>query len=493
MDVGVKRTSNWNPDHKKDWLFALVRFLVLVALATYVFYPTLLQMFGIWQVDETFMHCHFILPMTVYIVWEKRKQITWQHPTTALLPALLIIPTLFVWFAAYITDVGLVSHLAQVIVFQLLIWHSIGNENARQLKFPLAFLVLLAPIGDFLTPFLQEITADMSVELIKLASIPVYREGLYLHTSVSVFKVAEACSGLNFLISSVVLALLYGYLNFNRSYKTGLLLIFTIFVSIIANSIRAFLLIYIGEKSNMTLGFGEDHYYYGWLVFGLTIIFIFIIAEKFKDQEIITRYRFIEHSRGSHYISLIPLSVFILLLGLKNSIIDREIVISSGVIQTEAYLNKSDKTKIGTTFFDAQKRVIIDYEDNTEFFSAIYSAKFQDSDMLTWRNVIWERSDFTQIEERNFGSIFDNVSQVILVDSHGQKFLVTYTFRIDDYQVTSKPIIKLFQLASIVLNKKMIFSINIFIEPFQNDNKKTNKSIERLEQNINKNFLGAME
>lgn len=493
MDVGVNRTRNWNPDHKKDWMFALVRFLVLVALATYAFYPTLLQMFGIWQVDETFMHCHFIIPMTAYIVWEKRKQITWQHPTPALLPALLIIPMLLVWFSAYLTDVGLVSHLAQVVVFQLIIWHTIGNENARQLKFPLAFLVLLAPIGDFLTPFLQQVTADMSVELIKLASIPVYREGLYLHTSVSVFKVAEACSGLNFLISSVVLALLYGYLNFNRSYKTVLLLLFTIIVSIIANSIRAFLLIYIGEKSNMTMGFGEDHYYYGWLVFGLTIIFIFIVAERFKEQDKITLNRFIEHTRGMNYTSLIPLSVFVLVLGLKSSVANREMVITNDFIQTEAYLNKSAKTQIGTTFFDAQKRILISSEDRSEFLSAIYSAKFEDSDMLTWRNVIWDRNDFVPIEEVHYGTFLNNVSQVTLTDSYGKKFLVTYTFTIDHYQLTNQPTIKLFQLASIVLNKKMIFAINVFIEPIHNNNKDTQESIERLKANISRTFPSAVK
>ena len=86
---------------------------------------------------------------------------------------------------------------------------------------------------------------------------------------------AVACSGLRFLITSLAIGTLYAHLTYQSFWRQLLFLVALILFSVLANGLRAFLLIYVAEKSNMAYGFGDDHYIYGWLVFGLVLLLMF--------------------------------------------------------------------------------------------------------------------------------------------------------------------------------------------------------------------------
>jgi exosortase A len=261
------------------WFWIVLLFTCAIA----VFWPTLWQMESIWRHSETYMHGYFIVPMSLYMIWTRRESLHGLVMQPAVLPALLLIPVCLLWLAAYAIDVGFVTHISQVVAFQLILWHVLGNDIARKIRFPLLFLIFAAPFGESLTPILQDLTADMSVALLRLVDIPVYRQGLYIHTPVSVFEVAVACSGLNFLISSTVISLLFASMYFSKFYKQIIFVLFVPMLAILANGLRAFLLIFIGETTNMAWGFGDDHYYYGWAVFAITILISFRIGEWFSD------------------------------------------------------------------------------------------------------------------------------------------------------------------------------------------------------------------
>ena len=67
---------------------------------------------------------------------------------------------------------------------------------------------------------LQEVTADVSVWMLKMTGIAVYREGLFIELPNGLFEVAEACAGVRFLIANIFVAAIFAYLSFDSATKS---------------------------------------------------------------------------------------------------------------------------------------------------------------------------------------------------------------------------------------------------------------------------------
>jgi EpsI family protein len=93
----------------------------------------------------------------------------------------------------------------------------------------------------------------------------------------------EACSGVRYLISSVTLGCLYAYLTYKSWRRRGLFVVFSIVVPILANGLRAYLIVMIGHLSSMQLAVGFDHLIYGWIFFGLVMFFMFWIGSFWRQ------------------------------------------------------------------------------------------------------------------------------------------------------------------------------------------------------------------
>jgi EpsI family protein len=176
------------------------------------------------------------------------------------------------------------SQFAIVAMIPLLVWAFLGTAIARALAFPLAFLFFAVPFGEFLVPTLIDWTADFTIAAIKLTGIPVYREGTHFQIPSGRWSVVEACSGIRYLIASFMVGCLYAYLTY-RSLRRRLLFVgFSILVPILANWLRAYMIVMIGHLSGNKLAVGVDHLIYGWLFFGLVIGIMFWVGARWRED-----------------------------------------------------------------------------------------------------------------------------------------------------------------------------------------------------------------
>jgi exosortase len=111
----------------------------------------------------------------------------------------------FGWFLGYVVDALVIKQFAFVGIIALSVWSVIGTPAARLLAFPIAFLLFAVPAGEALTHPLMNFTADLTVGLLRLTGIPVYRDGLFFSIPSGDWSVATACSGIRYLIASVTL------------------------------------------------------------------------------------------------------------------------------------------------------------------------------------------------------------------------------------------------------------------------------------------------
>src|SRR5678815_5502160 len=268
----------------RSWLFAsgLIFSALFWLLAWYG--NTVHSMVAIWDRSETFAHGFAIVPISAWLIWRRRRAVAALEPRPGFFALPLLALTGFGWLLGQLAGAGVVQQYALVIMIPLLVWAILGNEVVRALFFPLSFLLLAVPFGEFLLPAMIEHTADFTVFALKLSGIPVYREGAFLTIPSGNWSVVEACSGLRYIIASLTAGLFYAYLTYRSLARRVLFVVASVVVPIVANWLRAYMIVMIGHLSGMKYAIGIDHLIYGWLFFGFVMMLLFWIGSRWRED-----------------------------------------------------------------------------------------------------------------------------------------------------------------------------------------------------------------
>jgi exosortase/archaeosortase family protein len=106
---------------------------------------------------------------------------------------------------------------------------------------------------------------------LRASGIPVFREGNKIVIPSGAWLVVEACSGVRYLLASLMVGTLFAYLNYQSARRRWTFVALSILIPIVANWIRAYLIVMLGHLSGNKIAVGVDHLIYGWLFFGVII------------------------------------------------------------------------------------------------------------------------------------------------------------------------------------------------------------------------------
>ena len=160
----------------------------------------------------------------------------------------------------------------------------LGPNVTRGLLFPLFYMFFLVPIGEEAVPALQTLTAKMCMVLLGWTGIPAHIDGIFITTPTGYFRVAEACSGVKFLIAMVAYGVLVANLCFKSWGRRAAFLAVCVIVPILANGLRAFGTIYIAHHQGIEFAASFDHVFYGWIFFGIVIALVMAAGWPFFDK-----------------------------------------------------------------------------------------------------------------------------------------------------------------------------------------------------------------
>lgn len=259
----------------------LLALIVLFAL----FWNTAVSMVDIWSRSETFAHGYVIAPISLWLIWRRRQHLLALAPQPQWLPCILLAATSLLWCSARMIDVVVVQQFAFVSMLPLTVWAVLGWQVTRTMLFPLAFLMLMVPFGEVFMLPMMNFTADFTVAALRLSGMPVYREGLTFMIPSGQWSVVEACSGLRYLIASFTLGLLYAYLTYQTWWKRALFVLAAIGTPIVANGLRAYMIVMLGHYSDMKLAVGVDHLIYGWIFFGIVMLALYWVGAYWREDE----------------------------------------------------------------------------------------------------------------------------------------------------------------------------------------------------------------
>lgn len=237
----------------------------------------------VWLSSPTFTHAFLILPISLFLIWERRRSLALHPPRSSWRGLPVLVAAGAVWLVGRVAEVMELQHFALVGMLQGLFLTVLGPATYRRLLFPLLFLFFMVPTGTFLIPPLQDFTAAFIVGGLRLLEIPVYSDGYLISTPSGDFAVAEACAGLRFLIAAIAFGTLYAHLMLRSPWRRLLFVALSATVPVLANGLRALGIVLIAHYSDMKLAVGVDHLVYGWGFFAALILFLAWVGRKLRE------------------------------------------------------------------------------------------------------------------------------------------------------------------------------------------------------------------
>ncbi len=271
------------PTVSPAWRRALLALLALWLFTGWQYRDTVLAMTKIWDTRETFTHAWVVPPITFWLMWRLRGQVLAITPRVSLVALVLMAVTCLGWLAGEVVAVAAATQFALVALFVLAVPALLGWQVARVLMFPLGFIFFCVPVGEFLSPTLMTWTADFTVSALRATGIPVYQEGLQFVIPSGRWSVIEACSGIRYLIASIMVGTLFAYLNYNGMRRRWIFVGISIIVPLVANWLRAYMIVMLGHLSGNQLAVGADHLLYGWVFFGIVIMALYWIGARWAE------------------------------------------------------------------------------------------------------------------------------------------------------------------------------------------------------------------
>ncbi len=194
-----------------------------------------------WIRDDNYSHGFFIIPISIFLFWRRRSELTFPAKPSGWGLALFIAGCFGLLFGIaaseyFTTRVGLVMIVTGVAL------HHLGTANFRAVWFPFFFLLFMIPIPAIIyysaTLPMQLFASGITENFLSLLGVQSYRLGNIIHLPDYALEVTEACSGLRSLMTLMALGALYGYMFLPGKVVPTLLFVATVPIAVATNMFR---------------------------------------------------------------------------------------------------------------------------------------------------------------------------------------------------------------------------------------------------------------
>lgn len=262
---------------------ALVSLVLTVFVLLYS--SSILSLIDFWWNSDNYSHGILVPLISFYLIWLKREALADAGATPLPWGGGLILVLSFGWLGAKIINIQLIEQVALIALFPALAWSLLGHNTTKIILFPLAYLFLAAPIWDFITTPLQNLTAIASFKILQLTGMPILLEEYYISIPAGNFKIAAACGGLRFFIAAAAISTLYAYLNLRSLFRQVIFVTIALLGAVVLNWIRVCIIIWIGHVTNMEHSLVNDHNSLGWWLFAGAMFPLFHFGSKISEPE----------------------------------------------------------------------------------------------------------------------------------------------------------------------------------------------------------------
>jgi exosortase len=258
-------------------------FLAYILLALLILFniPTFSGLIDDWAHDGNYSHGFLIIPISLFLLFQKRNELLFPAQTNRLGILLFLIGCLGLIFGAAASEL-FSTRLSIVIVITGLALHYLGTANFKKVWFAFFFLLFMIPppatIYYSFTMPMQLFSSKMTGNLLHFAGVVCHREGNIIFLPGYALEVTEACSGLRSLVTLMALSALFGYLILPGKVRPTILFFSAIPIAIVVNVLRLIVTAIEAYAISPKLAENFLHELSGILVFIVALICILLIA-----------------------------------------------------------------------------------------------------------------------------------------------------------------------------------------------------------------------
>jgi len=283
-----ERESSIGENPVKAWRVSILLLVVSYGVVLVSFRRTLEAMVQTWYGSRTYSHCFLIVPLSGFLVWVwvRRGRLSGLTPTVNHWGLPLIGLLAAVWMGGTLAEARVVQEFALVSILIALAWTIMGTGVIRAMAVPLFFLYFSVPFGTSLIKPLQEFTAWFVIHALTVSNVPAVMENHVISLPSGTWTVAAACSGIRFLLSSVVLGTLFCFLLFRSLWRRVIFLCASIVTPIVGNGLRAYGTVLLAYLTNNRLAAGIDHVVYGAAFSVFIQLLLIIVALRWQEKPV---------------------------------------------------------------------------------------------------------------------------------------------------------------------------------------------------------------
>jgi exosortase len=268
----------------------LTQLCLLTALLGVLYYSVLAALARQWWDDPNYSHGFLVPVFCAWVIWKGKDQLSSLPAAPNSSGLLIIVVGMGILALGVLGAENFLSRVSLLVMLAGLVIQFRGWNFFRVLLFPWAVLFLMIPLpaiifNEISLP-LQFLASRLGSSLLTLVGVSALREGNVIQMSSITLDVAEACSGLRFLISLITIAIIYGYLkepNFARRIWIALV---AIPVAIAANGLRIMGSGIIGQYWGPKMAEGFFHTFSGLVFFAVSLLLLvlFHLAFDWTDR-----------------------------------------------------------------------------------------------------------------------------------------------------------------------------------------------------------------
>jgi exosortase len=189
-----------------------------------------------------FSHGYIIPLISAWLIWQRRTLIWTLRDRGALSGLYLVIFGIGIAFVSKSANVSSTPFLGLVPFLIGLAASALGWRSTRLLVVPFAFLALGFPLPSYtyieVSTSLQLISSQIGASLLHFFGIPVFLDGNIIDLGLMKMQVAEACSGLRYLLPLLTFGVLCAFLYRAPFWAKILVVAVTVPLTIVLNGFR---------------------------------------------------------------------------------------------------------------------------------------------------------------------------------------------------------------------------------------------------------------
>jgi len=261
--------------------------IAILASFASAYWPVFLILEHQWSTGDN-SYAYLIVPLFLYLLWERKDRLRFGEFSWniwGLAPIALSILLILVGELGSMLTLLFSGLWGCMVGLAILLY----GKRTRFLLFPLLILFFIVPLPPFinrmLTFKLKMVASSLSVEMSRAVGMTVFQEGNIIDLGVDKLQVTDACSGLRYFMSMILMSLLIGYYFVRAWWCRGILLILVLPLSIFINAFRIWVtgILTVKGYKGLTQAFAHD--LTAWVIFLIAGALLILVAIGLKKME----------------------------------------------------------------------------------------------------------------------------------------------------------------------------------------------------------------